>query len=53
VINAAASQNAYGRSKLAWKKGMDYTIIMSTFRVKRPDWPIGLNEILKELEVIA
>ena len=32
---------------------MDCRTTMSTFGVKQPDWRIGLNEILKELEVTA
>ena len=32
---------------------MDCRTTVSTFGVKQPDWRIGLNEILKELEVTA
>ena len=32
---------------------MDCRTTLSRFGVKQPDWRIGLNEILKELEVIA
>ena len=32
---------------------MDCRTTMSTFGVEQPDWRIGLNEILKELEVIV
>lgn len=32
---------------------MDCTTTMSGFGLKQPDWRVGLNEILKELKVIA
>jgi dTDP-4-dehydrorhamnose reductase len=32
---------------------MDCTTTMKTFGVKQPDWRVGLNEILKQLEVLT
>lgn len=50
--DATASQNVNERSKLTGEKGMFYTLIMNTFELKQTDWPIELNYILKDLEVI-